>query len=101
MTASPTPTFLIRLLSLVALGLLTSAVIVGVTSGPGFQPLRDRVLRILGGMPADAGAAEAAPPGGRTCLAAASSPTPPYLSRPLRRMAQLRSSGLKSRLATK
>lgn len=63
MTASPTPTFLVRLLSLVALGLLTLAVIVGATSGPGFQPLRDRIIRILGGRPADGGAAEATPQG--------------------------------------
>ena len=56
MATSPIPTFFARLLSLVALGLLTVAVIVGVTSGPGFQPLRDRAIRMLGGIPA--GAAE-------------------------------------------
>ncbi|MEI8318878.1 MAG: efflux RND transporter periplasmic adaptor subunit [Planctomycetia bacterium] len=63
MTASPTPTFLIRLLSLVALGLLTVAVIAAAASRPGFQPLRDRAIRMLGGIPADSGAAEAAPQG--------------------------------------
>ena len=63
MAASPILTFLARLLSLVALGLLTVAVIVGATPGPGFQPLRDRAIRMLGGIPADSGAAEALPQG--------------------------------------
>ena len=63
MAASPILTFLARLLSLVALGLLTVAVIVGTTPGPGFQPLRDRAIRMLGGIPADSGAAEALPQG--------------------------------------
>ena len=63
MAASPILTFLARLLSLVALGLLTVAVIVGATPGPGFQLLRDRAIRMLGGIPADRGAAEAAPQG--------------------------------------
>ena len=63
MAASPILTFLARLLSLVALGLLTVAVIVGATPGPGFQPLRDRAIRRLGGIPADSGAAEALPQG--------------------------------------
>jgi hypothetical protein len=63
MAASPILTFCARLLSLVALGLLTVAVIVGATPGPGFQPLRDRVIRMLGGIPADSGAAEASPQG--------------------------------------
>jgi len=61
MATSPVPTFLARLLSLVALGLLTVGVIVGATPWPGFQPLRDRAIRMLGGIPA--GAAEAGPQG--------------------------------------
>ena len=61
MAASSIPTFFARLLSLAALGLLTVTVIVAATSGPGFQPLRDRAIRMLGGIPA--GAAEAAPQG--------------------------------------
>jgi len=61
MATSPIPTFLARLLSLVALGLLTVGVIVGATPWPGFQPLRDRAIRMLGGIPA--GAAEVGPQG--------------------------------------
>jgi multidrug efflux pump subunit AcrA (membrane-fusion protein) len=59
MAASPIPTFFARFLSLVALGLLTVTAIVGATSGAGLQPLRDRAIRMLGGIPA--GAAEAGP----------------------------------------
>ena len=63
MAASPIPTFFARLLSPVALGILTVTAIVGATSGAAFQPLRDRAIRMLGGIPADSGAAEAAPQG--------------------------------------
>lgn len=65
MSASHTSTFLVRLISMTALVLFTLAVIVGATSAPGVWPLRDRVVRILGGPPVDRGAAEAAIPGER------------------------------------
>ena len=61
MTASTTSPLPVRLLALVALVLLTLVVIVVFTAAPGLGPLRARVVRMLGGIPADGSAAEAAP----------------------------------------